>query len=98
MYNVGYQHFISYGELPGFWQVFGYGFLKVLPLIVVSYGVGLGVEFIFAQYRGHEVNEGYLVTGMLIPLILPPDIPLWIVAVAVAFAVIFGKEVFGERE
>lgn len=95
MYNVGYQHFISFGELPGFWQVFGYGFLKVLPLIVVSYGVGLGVEFIFAQYRGHDVNEGYLVTGMLIPLILPPDIPLWIVAIAVAFAVIFGKEVFG---
>ncbi len=95
MYNVGYQHFISYGEHPGFWPAFGYGFLKVLPLIVVSYAVGLGIEFIFAQYRGHEVNEGYLVTGMLIPLIMPPDVPLWILALAVAFAVVFGKEVFG---
>ncbi|MDD5507390.1 MAG: NADH:ubiquinone reductase (Na(+)-transporting) subunit B [Bacteroidales bacterium] len=95
IYNVGYQHYISYGEHPGFWQIVGYGLQKVLPLIVVSYGVGLGIEFIFAQYRGHEVNEGYLVTGMLIPLILPPDIPLWIVALSVAFAVIFGKEVFG---
>lgn len=95
IYNVGYQHFISYGQNPGFWHIVGYGLGKVLPLIVVSYGVGLGIEFIFAQYRGHEVNEGYLVTGMLIPLILPPDIPLWIVALSVAFAVIFGKEVFG---
>ena len=95
IYNVGYQHYISYGENPGFWPIVGYGLLKVLPLVVVSYGVGLGIEFIFAQYRGHEVNEGYLVTGMLIPLILPPDTPLWIVALSVAFAVIFGKEVFG---
>jgi len=67
----------------------------VLPIIVVSYVVGLGIEFVFAQYRGHEVNEGYLVTGILIPLVCPPDIPLWMVALAVAFAVIFGKEVFG---
>ena len=95
MYNVGYQHFLSHGETVGFWQMFWYGFLKVFPIIVVSYVVGLGIEFIFAQYRGHEVNEGYLVTGMLIPLVLPPDIPLWMVAVAVAFAVVFGKEVFG---
>jgi Na+-transporting NADH:ubiquinone oxidoreductase subunit B len=95
MYNVGYQHFISHGETAGFWQMFWFGFIKVFPIIVVSYVVGLGIEFIFAQYRGHEVNEGYLVTGMLIPLVLPPDIPLWMVAVAVAFAVIFGKEVFG---
>lgn len=95
MYNVGYQHYLSLGENPGFWTLFGYGFLKVLPLIIVSYVVGLGIEFIFAQYRGHEVNEGYLVSGMLIPLIVPPDIPLWMLATAVAFAVIFGKEVFG---
>jgi len=95
IYNVGYQHYLSHTETVGFWQTFWYGFLKVFPIIVVSYVVGLGIEFIFAQYRGHEVNEGYLVTGMLIPLVLPPDIPLWMVAVAVAFAVIFGKEVFG---
>jgi Na+-transporting NADH:ubiquinone oxidoreductase subunit B len=95
MYNVGYQHFLSHGTEAGFWQIFWYGFLKVLPIIVVSYVVGLGIEFAFAQVRGHEVNEGYLVSGMLIPLVLPPDIPLWMVALAVAFAVIFGKEVFG---
>lgn len=95
MYNVGYQHYLSHGETMGFWQTFWYGFLKVFPIIVVSYVVGLGIEFAFAQYRGHEVNEGYLVTGMLIPLVMPPDIPLWMVAVSVAFAVIFGKEVFG---
>ena len=95
MYNVGFQHFLSHGEVAGFWQMFGFGALKVLPIIVVSYVVGLGIEFAFAQARGHEVNEGYLVTGMLIPLVMPPDIPLWMVALAVAFAVIFGKEVFG---
>ncbi|MDL2314684.1 NADH:ubiquinone reductase (Na(+)-transporting) subunit B [Bacteroidales bacterium OttesenSCG-928-C19] len=95
MWNVGYQHFIANGIDAGFWQTFWYGFLKVLPIIVVSYVVGLGIEFIFAQIRGHEVNEGFLVTGMLIPLILPPDIPLWQVAVATAFAVIIGKEAFG---
>jgi Na+-transporting NADH:ubiquinone oxidoreductase subunit B len=95
MYNVGYQHYLSHGEEVTFWQTFWYGFLKVLPIIVVSYVVGLGIEFAFAQARGHEVNEGYLVSGILIPLVLPPDIPLWMVALAVAFAVIFGKEVFG---
>ena len=95
MYNVGYQHYLSHAETATFWQMFGYGFIKVFPIIVVSYVVGLGIEFIFAQYRGHEVNEGYLVSGMLIPLVLPPDTPLWMVAIAVAFAVIFGKEVFG---
>jgi Na+-transporting NADH:ubiquinone oxidoreductase subunit B len=95
MYNVGYQHYLSHAETATFWQMFWYGFIKVFPIIVVSYVVGLGIEFIFAQYRGHEVNEGYLVSGMLIPLVLPPDIPLWMVAIAVAFAVIFGKEVFG---
>ncbi|MBP6870778.1 MAG: NADH:ubiquinone reductase (Na(+)-transporting) subunit B [Bacteroidales bacterium] len=95
IYNVGYQHFLSHGQEAGFWQMFGFGLVKVLPIIVVSYVVGLGIEFIFAQSRGHEVNEGYLVSGMLIPLIVPPDIPLWMLAVSVAFAVIFGKEVFG---
>jgi Na+-transporting NADH:ubiquinone oxidoreductase subunit B len=95
MWNVGYQHFLSLGESTTLWESFWFGFLKVLPIIVVSYVVGLGIEFMFAQIRGHEVNEGYLVTGMLIPLIVPPDIPLWMLAIAVVFAVIIGKEVFG---
>ena len=95
MWNVGFQHYLSHSETVGFWDTFLYGFLKVLPIIVVSYVVGLGIEFAFAQIRGHEVNEGYLVTGMLIPMIVPPDIPLWMLAVAVVFAVIIGKEVFG---
>lgn len=95
MYNSGYQHFLSIGETGTFWQVFGYGFLKVLPIIVVSYITGLGIEFIFAQVRGHEVNEGFLVSGMLIPLVMPVDVPLWTVVIATAFAVIIGKEVFG---
>lgn len=95
MYNVGYQHFLSIGEAPGFWPTFFFGFLKVIPIVIVSYVVGLGIEFAFAQARGHEVNEGFLVSGMLIPLVMPPDVPLWMVAVATAFAVVFGKEVFG---
>lgn len=97
MYNVGYQHFLAIGELgnTGFWDIFLYGLIKVLPVVVVSYVVGLGLEFIFAQMRGHEVNEGFLVSGMLIPLIMPIETPLWMVGVATAFAVIFGKEVFG---
>lgn len=95
MWNVGMQHFLSLGETVGFWDQFWYGFLKVLPLIIVSYVVGLGIEFAFAQARGHEVNEGYLVSGILIPLIVPPDIPLWMLAISVVFAVIIGKEVFG---
>ena len=97
MLNVGYQHFLSIGEAIDFWswRGFGFGFMKVFPIIVVSYVVGLGIEFGVAQARGHEVNEGYLVTGMLIPLIVPVDIPLWMVAMASAFTVIFGKEVFG---
>jgi Na+-transporting NADH:ubiquinone oxidoreductase subunit B len=95
MYNAGYQHFLSIGETRTFWQVFGFGFLKVLPLIVVSYVTGLAIEFIFAQVRGHEVNEGFLVSGMLIPLVMPVDVPLWTVAISTAFAVIIGKEVFG---
>lgn len=95
MWNVGYWHFISLGETVGIWDQFFYGFLKVIPLIIVSYVVGLGIEFAFAQSRGHEVNEGFLVSGILIPLIVPPDLPLWMLAVAVAFAVVIGKEVFG---
>lgn len=95
MWNVGYQHFLANGMTTTLWQNFWFGFLQVLPIIVVSYVTGLGIEFIFAQYRGHEVNEGFLVTGMLIPLVMPPDIPLWMVAVSTAFAVIFAKEVFG---
>ncbi len=96
MYNTGLQHFRALGAPDtAFWACFWFGFLKVLPLILVSYIVGLGIEFAFAQFRGHEVNEGYLVTGMLIPLIMPVDVPLWMVALAVAFAVIIGKEVFG---
>jgi Na+-transporting NADH:ubiquinone oxidoreductase subunit B len=95
MWNTGYQHFLSIGATTGFLATFWYGFLKVIPLVLVSYIVGLGIEFISAQIRGHEVNEGYLVTGMLIPLIMPVDVPLWMLALAVAFAVILGKEVFG---
>lgn len=95
MWNIGYQHFLSLAQSPDFWTMFLYGFLKVLPLLIVSYGVGLGLEILFAQIRGHEVNEGFFVSAMLIPLIVPPEVPLWQLALAVAFAVIFGKEVFG---
>lgn len=95
IWNVGYQHFLSHAVESGFWANVAYGAWKVLPIVVVSYVVGLGIEFIFAQYRHHEVNEGFLVSGMLIPLVLPPDTPLWMVALATAFAVIIGKEVFG---
>ena len=95
IWNVGEQHSIAFGLDMSFWAKVWFGFLKVLPLIIVSYVVGLGIEFASAQIRGHEVNEGYLVSGMLIPLIMPVDIPLWILALAVAFAVIIGKEVFG---
>ena len=96
MWNVGYQHSLAIGEtgvniLGNFW----YGFLKVLPLYLVSYIVGLGIEFASSQIRGEEVSEGDLVSGFFIPLIVPVDIPLWMLAIAVAFAVIFGKEVFG---
>lgn len=97
MYNVGYQHYLAIGELAAtsFWTVFLFGFLAVLPKIIVSYAVGLGIEFVAAQIRGHEIQEGFLVSGMLIPLIVPVDTPLWMIAVATAFAVIFAKEVFG---
>ncbi|HUU99975.1 MAG TPA: NADH:ubiquinone reductase (Na(+)-transporting) subunit B [Bacteroidales bacterium] len=94
-YNTGLQHFRSVGAEAGIFQAFWFGFLRLLPLIIVSYVVGLGIEFIAAQIRGHEINEGFLVTGMLIPLIMPIDIPLWMLALATAFAVILGKEVFG---
>ncbi|HOW31323.1 MAG TPA: NADH:ubiquinone reductase (Na(+)-transporting) subunit B [Bacteroidales bacterium] len=95
IWNVGYQHSLAFGKDAGFWQIAGFGLMKVLPIIVVSYVSGLAVEFIFAQYRKHEVNEGFLVSGMLIPLVMPPDIPLWMVAVSTVFAVILGKEAFG---
>ena len=95
MWNVGYQHCLATGETWGLFQNFWYGFLKVLPLYLVAYVVGLGIEFASAQIRNEEVNEGYLVSGMLIPLIVPVDVPLWTLAIAVAFAVLFGKEVFG---
>src|SRR5574344_525949 len=95
MWNIGYQHNLAIGGDMGFWAIVWYGFLKILPLYLVSYIVGLGIEFTSAQIKGHEVNEGYLVTGMLIPLIIPVTTPLWILAIAVAFAVIIGKEVFG---
>ncbi|MCF0205792.1 MAG: NADH:ubiquinone reductase (Na(+)-transporting) subunit B [Bacteroidales bacterium] len=97
MYNVGYQHFFATGELEqtGFWSVFWFGFVNVFWLLLVSYLVGLAIEFAFAQARGHKVNEGFLVSGMLIPLIIPIDTPLWMVAIATAFAVLVGKELFG---
>lgn len=95
MWNVGLQHFISIGETGTFWDYFLHGAIKVLPMVVVTYASGLAVEFAFAQIRRHEVNEGFLVTGMLIPLISPVDIPLWMISVATIFAVIIGKEVFG---
>lgn len=95
MWNVGYQHALATGAQPAFWSDFLFGFLKVLPLFVVSYLVGLGIEFASSQIRNEEVNEGYLVTGFLIPLIVPVDIPLWMLALAVAFSVIFVKEVYG---
>lgn len=95
LWNIGYQHFSSLGIAVSVWHSFLYGFLKWLPLVIVVYVSGLTVEIIFAQRRNHQVAEGFFVTGFLIPLILPPDIPLWIVAIATIFAVIFGKEVFG---
>ena len=95
IWNTGYQHSLAFGLGWGFWNIVLYGLVKVLPLYIVSYLVGLGIEFVSAQIQGHEVNEGYLVSGMLIPLIVPVDVPLWMLAIAVAFAVIIGKEVFG---
>ena len=100
-YNIGYQYYLQFDpsyinqNFSSFLNLFLYGLMKVFPMIVVSYGVGLSIEFAFAVFRKHPVNEGYLVTGMLIPLIFPIDCPLWIVALSVIFAVIIGKEVFG---
>lgn len=96
MYNTGYQNWLAAGatEFP-FWQIMVYGFLAVLPRIIVSYVVGLGIEFVVAQWRREEIQEGFLVTGILIPLICPVETPLWMLAVATAFSVIFVKEVFG---
>lgn len=94
-YNTGFQHFRSIGIDSGLIQNFWFGFLKIMPLVIVSYGVGLGIEFIAAQIRGHEINEGFLVSGLLIPLVMPVDVPLWMLALATAFAVILGKEIFG---
>jgi len=95
MYNTGYQHNLAIGADPGFWMTFIYGFLAVLPKIVVAYVVGLGIEFMVAQWKNEEIQEGFLVSGILIPMIVPVDTPLWMIAVATAFAVIFAKEVFG---
>ena len=95
MYNVGYQHFHATGVTGSFIEMFAYGFLAVLPKIIVSYVVGLGIEFVVAQWKNEEIQEGFLVSGILIPMIVPVDCPLWILAVATAFSVIFAKEVFG---
>ncbi|MDL2265978.1 NADH:ubiquinone reductase (Na(+)-transporting) subunit B [Parabacteroides sp. OttesenSCG-928-G21] len=95
MYNTGYQHNLAIGADPGFWMTFIYGFLAVLPKIIVSYVVGLGIEFTIAQFKKEEIQEGFLVSGMLIPMIVPIDTPLWMIALATAFAVVFAKEVFG---
>ena len=95
MYNVGYQHFTHTGVEGSFIEMFIYGFLAVLPKIIVSYVVGLGIEFVVAQWKKEEIQEGFLVSGILIPMIVPVDCPLWMLAVATAFSVIFAKEVFG---
>lgn len=95
MYNVGYQHNLAINADPGFCMTFIFGFLAVLPKIIVSYLVGLGIEFAVAQVKKEEIQEGFLVSGILIPMIVPVDTPLWMIAVATAFAVIFAKEVFG---
>ena len=98
MYNIGYQSQLQgLAELEGagVFGLFWYGFLKMLPMIIVSYVTGLAIEFTFAQKRKHEINEGFLVTGLLIPMVMPVSVPLWIVALSTAFAVIIGKEVFG---
>jgi Na+-transporting NADH:ubiquinone oxidoreductase subunit B len=97
MYNVGYQNYLAANALAiaSFWEVFAYGCLAVLPKVIVSYVVGLGIEFAWAQWKHEEIQEGYLVTGIIIPLIIPVTTPYWILVLAIAFAVIFGKEIFG---
>lgn len=96
MYNTGYQHWLALGATSfPFWELMIYGFLTILPRVVVSYLVGLGIEFTSAQLKGEEIQEGFLVTGILVPMICPAEVPLWMLAVAVAFSVVFVKEVFG---
>ena len=95
IYNTGYQYYIQTAESFTFLDAFIHGSWKIVPMIIVSYVVGLSIEFGFAVYRGHEVNEGYLVTGLLIPMIMPVDIPLWMVGISTAFAVLVAKEAFG---
>lgn len=95
MWNAGYQHYSALGIESTLLENFLFGALKVVPMLIVSYGVGLGLEFLFCVIKGHAIEEGFLVTGMLIPLIMPVDIPLWMLAVSTAFAVVIGKEVFG---
>ncbi|HQQ97687.1 MAG TPA: NADH:ubiquinone reductase (Na(+)-transporting) subunit B [Cyclobacteriaceae bacterium] len=95
MWNVGHQHFLAIGQAATFGEKFLLGLGKTVPIIIVAYAVGLGIEFVFSTLRRHPVNEGFLVTGMLIPLVMPADIPLWQVAIATAFAVVIGKEAFG---
>lgn len=98
-YNIGHQHFLAIGQhtgvLEGLHLKIAYGLIKILPIFVVTHVVGLGIEFYYAARRGHGVEEGYLVTGALIPLIMPPDIPMWILTFSIVFAVIIGKEAFG---
>ncbi len=98
-YNIGHQHFSALGQYTGLWEGWHlklvYGLIKLVPLFVVSYVVGLGIEFFMASRKGHPIAEGYLVTGALIPLIMPPDMPLWILALSIVFAVWIGKEAFG---
>lgn len=95
MWNVGHQHFISTGAEGTLLDKFAIGAWVVIPILIVSYAVGLATEFVFCVIRNHPISEGYLVTGMLIALIMPPTIPLWQVAVATVFAVVIGKEAFG---
>lgn len=95
MYNVGYQNYMAAGADGTFLELMAYGALAVLPKIIVSYIVGLGIEFAWAQWKGEEIQEGYLVSGIIIPMVLPVGCPLWVIVLAVAFAVIFGKEIFG---
>lgn len=97
MYNVGYQNAAHAQALAStsFVEMFLYGALAVLPKILVSYIVGLGIEFAWAQWKGEEIQEGYLVSGIIIPMIVPVGCPLWMLAIAVAFAVVIGKEIFG---
>lgn len=97
MYNIGYQNYSAAGQLANasFWEMFCFGFLALLPKILVSYIVGLGIEFAWAQWKKEEIQEGYLVTGMLMPLIIPISCPLWMLALSIAFAVILCKEIFG---